>query len=336
MYTITLEVNLICNLQCAYCYLGEKTNKTMTKYIAYKGLELAFINAEKHKDKTLWVDFVGGEALISFRFLRELVIYIDEQANKRNIFVMYSITSNGTLMNDEILNWLIENKIRFKLSIDGNKEVHDKNRKLLNGSGSYDSIIQNLKYFRNYEKMLKNIIQVSHVITHNNYYHVFESVKHLVEDLHFRMIDSSIDFTNRWSKSQLDYLAQEWDKLFNYYIERKEKRIPFLWGPMIDMLKYGKMEQKHYFCGVGLVQIYVNVSGEIYGCAANLKNGFLGNVEKGLLVEKIEKYRELARKDNLCIECSLCKVCQSKNCIMNSLVYSGLNCTLCQGHFEFV
>ena len=83
------------------------------------------------------------------------------------------------------------------------------------------------------------------------------------------------------------------------------------------------MEQKHYFCGVGLVQIYVNVSGEIYGCAANLKNGFLGNVEKGLLVEKIEKYRELARKDNLCIECSLCKVCQSKNCIMNSLVYSG-------------
>ena len=72
MYTITLEVNQICNLQCSYCYLGEKTNQKMTEEIAYKGLEIAFVNAEKHKDRRLWIDFVGGEAFLSFLLLQNL------------------------------------------------------------------------------------------------------------------------------------------------------------------------------------------------------------------------------------------------------------------------
>lgn len=106
MYTITLEVNQICNLRCDYCYLGEKTNQIMPEEIACKGIEIAFLNVEKHKDKSLWVDFVGGEALISFALLRKLVEHIEEEAAKRTIAVSYSITTNGTIMNNEILEWL--------------------------------------------------------------------------------------------------------------------------------------------------------------------------------------------------------------------------------------
>ena len=108
MYTITLEVNQICNLRCTYCYLGRKTNQKMSEQIAYKGLEIAFLNAENHRDRRLWVDFVGGEALLSLSFLKHLVDYIEGQALKRNILVTYSITTNGTILNDEILAWLIK------------------------------------------------------------------------------------------------------------------------------------------------------------------------------------------------------------------------------------
>ena len=80
MYTITLEVNQICNLRCTYCYLGRKTNQKMSEQIAYKGLEIAFLNVERHRDRRLWVDFVGGEALLSFPFLKQLVEYIEGQA----------------------------------------------------------------------------------------------------------------------------------------------------------------------------------------------------------------------------------------------------------------
>ena len=129
MYTITLEVNQICNLRCTYCYLGRKTNQKMSEQIAYKGLEIAFLNVERHRDRRLWVDFVGGEALLSFPFLKQLVEYIEGQALKRNILVTYSITTNGTILNDEILAWLIRYKIHLKVSIDGAEETHNRNRK---------------------------------------------------------------------------------------------------------------------------------------------------------------------------------------------------------------
>ena len=72
---------------------------------------IAFLNVERHRDRRLWVDFVGGEALLSFPFLKQLVEYIEGQALKRNILVTYSITTNGTILNDEILAWLIRYKI---------------------------------------------------------------------------------------------------------------------------------------------------------------------------------------------------------------------------------
>ena len=111
MYTITLEVNQICNLRCDYCYLGEKTNQKMTEETAHKGLEIAFLNVEKHRDRRLWVDFVGGEAFLSFQLLQNLVEYIEREAKKRNVTVSYSVTTNGTIIDKSILDWLA--KYRF-------------------------------------------------------------------------------------------------------------------------------------------------------------------------------------------------------------------------------
>lgn len=323
MYTITLEVNQICNLECAYCYLGEKKNQKMTEEIAYKGLEIAFLNVEKHKDKRLWVDFVGGEALISFAFLKKLVRYTEAMAVKRDITVSYSITTNGTIMNDEILEWLINNRVHLKLSIDGLRETHDRNRKTKFGVGSYRNIMKNLNYFREYEERTKQYIQVAHVVTQNNYREAFRSVKHLVEDLHFSIVDSSIDVTHRWTVEQLDELGQEWENILCYYIKRIENGSAFLWAPILDLKKYGEESEKSGFCGVGLIQIYVKADGGIYGCAANLdSSGYLGDVERGFSVRKIKEYRELANKSTICLKCDIRPKCQSCKCIMNNLAYS--------------
>ena len=99
----------------------------MPEKVARYGLEIAFLNAEKHKDRRLWVDFVGGEALLSFPFLQKLVEFIEKEANRRKLFVTYSMTTNGTIMNREILSWLIEHSVRLKLSIDGKESIHNKN-----------------------------------------------------------------------------------------------------------------------------------------------------------------------------------------------------------------
>ncbi|MDC7291542.1 radical SAM protein [Blautia schinkii] len=324
MYTITLEVNQICNLRCTYCYLGKKTNQKMSEQTAYKGLEIAFLNVEKHRDRRLWVDFVGGEALLSFSFIKQLVEYIEEQALKRDILVTYSITTNGTILNDEVLAWLIRYKIHLKVSIDGDEETHNRNRKWIDGGGSYANIIENCTYFKEYEKNTKQYIQAAHVVTQNNYGKTFQSVCHLVENLNFRVVDSSIDVMHRWTTNQLDGLADEWEKVLCYYIKRQKEGKAFLWGPVLDLKKYGENNGKSGFCGVGLIQIYVKVDGRIFGCAANLEaSGGIGDVDNGLSMERIKRLRRMGREGNMCSKCSFNMECQSKNCIMNSLAYSG-------------
>lgn len=323
MYTITLEVNQICNLRCDYCYLGEKSNQRMTEEIAHKSLQIAFLNVEKHRDRRLWVDFVGGEAFLSFPLLQNLVEYIEKEAKKRNVNVSYSATTNGTVMNKDMLEWLVKYRFQLKLSIDGNKETHDKNRKTLSGIGSYQSIMKNMHYFKEYEEKSSKYIQVAHVVTQNNYWETAKSVKHLVENLHFRIVDSSIDVSHSWTHEQLDELAQEWEKVLCYYIKKKRIGMEFLWAPVLDLMKYEGLPKCSGFCGVGLIQIYVKTDGKIYGCAANLKDsGCLGDVEKGFSVKKITAYRELALKDEICSNCSISQRCQSQKCIMNNLSYS--------------
>lgn len=170
----------------------------------------------------------------------------------------------------------------------------------------------------------KQYIQAAHVVTQNNYGETFESVCHLVENLNFSIVDSSIDVMNRWTTDQLDGLADEWEKVLRYYLKRKKAGKAFLWGPILDLKKYGENNGESGFCGVGLIQIYIKVDGRIFGCAANLEDsGCIGDVENGLSKECIKRLRKIGKEGNMCSKCSFAVKCQSKNCIMNSLAYSG-------------
>ncbi len=153
MYMITLEVNQICNFNCKYCYLGEKTGETMNMKTALKGLEIAFLNVEHHRDRRLWVDFVGGESLISFGMLKTLSDYIDQEAKRKKIDVTYSITTNGSIISPEICMWLVAKRVRIKFSMDGTEEIHNRNRLLKNGQGSYKTIKKILPYFLKYKSL---------------------------------------------------------------------------------------------------------------------------------------------------------------------------------------
>ena len=113
------------------------------------------------------------------------------------------------------------------------------------------------------------------------------------------------------------------DIFSNQRIFRKAGKA-FLWGPILDLKKYGENNGESGFCGVGLIQIYIKVDGRIFGCAANLEDsGCIGDVENGLSKECIKRLRKIGKEGNMCSKCSFAVKCQSKNCIMNSLAYSG-------------
>lgn len=324
MYTITLEVNQICNFHCRYCYLGEKTGEVMSRETARKGLEIAFLNTNHHRDRRLWVDFVGGETLMSFGIIKELSEYIDREAEKRKMRVAYSITTNGSIMDTEIYKWLVEKKVHIKLSIDGTEKTHNRNRILKNGQGTYEIVKEKFSGFRQYENITGIKIQGTHVITKNNYMEFFLSIKHLVEEIGLNVVDSSIDLSCHWNDEELQVIVKEWRKVIQFYNYRLKNGKPFLWGMLLDMQKYEKEKGGCSLCGVGMNQIYVRTNGDIYGCAANLKGtGQLGNIERGININRLRRYQQINQESAVCEKCEVRENCSVRGCIMNHLYFSG-------------
>lgn len=317
MYSITLEVNQICNFSCDYCYLGKLSSKRMDFVTAYQAMEIAFLNAQRHPDHMVWIDFVGGETLLSYEFIRKVSDWIDLEAQKRNLEVKYSITTNGSIINQDILEWLIRKKVQVKISIDGGKEVQDKNRKYCDGSGTHDKIIDNIAQFHEYENRTKMRMQATHVVTRNNYEDLYNSVKYLVEDLEMQVIDSALDLSVEWNYEQLDFIAKEWEKVIEYNLMRIHKGKPFMWGLIIDMQQYFAPSVCKG-CGVGAIRIYVRTDGSIYGCASNLtETGYLGDVKGGLIIHKVKHYLDNEQECLKCNQCIFKRNCLAKICWMN-------------------
>ena len=131
-----------CNLNCLYCQAStQKNGKHMSKDTAMKLVDIAL----KSPNKVLSFEFQGGEPLANFDVLKFIVEYTED--HKGNKKIIYNLVSNLTLINDEILKFLLKYDISISTSLDGNRLVHNYNRPM-NGANSYDKFCQKLKFVR--------------------------------------------------------------------------------------------------------------------------------------------------------------------------------------------
>lgn len=324
MYGMTLEINQKCNLVCEYCYLREKNNESMLLETAYKSIDHAFDKIRLHKEKKLVFDFVGGEALLDFDLLKEIVKYI-ESKNKLYLYeINYGLTTNGTIFSDKIVDWLIRHNFNLKLSIDGNREVTNLGRKMRNHQDVYGAIIDNWKYIKKYESELKKPIQVTNVVTKENYKHYAESFIHLIEDLHIKTIFTVFDISAIWTENEVQYIEKEIEKAFNYFVNNINTN-PIYWNFISEVKRSVLPNKKFYSCGSGLIYLYVKVNGDLYACANAIQSGSkLGNIYTGYNNNAINflKNLEYIENDN-CLHCNLYECCNAKGCIYKSLAENG-------------
>lgn len=136
-----------CNLKCKYCFAEEGEYKghrmLMSPEVGKKAVDFVIKNAGPRKN--IEIDLFGGEPLLAFNTIKEIVEYAKEQEKIHNKNIRFTMTTNATLLTDEIMEYIDKNMGNIVLSIDGRKEVNDKVRVRYDGSGSYDAILPKIK-----------------------------------------------------------------------------------------------------------------------------------------------------------------------------------------------
>ena len=163
---LILQVTQQCNLRCAYCaysgnyYNREHSDKRMTFETAKQAID--FYLTHTNDTDQLTIAFYGGEPLLEFSLIEKCVEYTNKKAEDKNI--RYFITTNGTLLTDKTIPFLVKHNFVVTISLDGNKEEHDINRKFRDGRGSFDLIISNLRRLKKYDEEFFSNVRYNTVI----------------------------------------------------------------------------------------------------------------------------------------------------------------------------
>lgn len=158
--SITLQVTQQCNLKCNYCpysgsyYNREHSNRHMSFETAKQAID--FYIAHSFDIPVAHIGFYGGEPLIEYDLIRKIVEYCREKCFGKKI--MYFMTTNATLLTEEVIDFLMENEFNLSISLDGPRNYHDRNRHRIDDSGSFDIVMQNIeRLYKRYPEKKDNV-----------------------------------------------------------------------------------------------------------------------------------------------------------------------------------
>lgn len=207
--TITVNVADSCNLNCKYCFEHEKKQRILLPEDACKILDVSYAGFnENFPDlQHFMVNLFGGEPLIGWNTIKAMV----EHKRKNKYKMRFGITTNLVLLNDEMLDYIEDEEIFLLVSIDGIKEVHDKNR-----NDSWDRVKANIK--RLADRELLYLVEARMTILPEDAAHVFSGVKEIV-DMGIHNIAPMPVTDVEWGEQDLSELRSQLDKLFDWCVE---------------------------------------------------------------------------------------------------------------------
>ena len=327
---LCLHIAHDCNLACRYCFAeeGEYHGRRALMSFETGKKALDFLIANSGNRRNLEVDFFGGEPLMNWQVVKDLVAYGREQEKIHNKNFRFTLTTNGVLLNDEIMEFANKEMGNVVLSIDGRKEVHDHMRPFRKGAGSYDLIVPKFQKFA--ESRNQDKYYVRGTFTHNNL-DFSNDVLHLA-DLGFKQISvepvvaqPTEDYAIR--EEDLPQLYEEYDKLAAEMVKRHKNGNDFnFFHFMIDLNGGPCVAKRLSGCGSGTEYLAVTPWGDLYPCHQFVgQDDFLmGNVDDGIVKPEIaDDFRScnVYSKDK-CRNCFAKFYC-SGGCMANSYNFHG-------------
>ena len=297
-----------CNLACKYCFAEEGEyhgrRALMSLEVGKKALDFLIENSGNRRN--LEVDFFGGEPLMNWDVIKQLVEYGRSQEEKYNKKFRFTLTTNGVLLNDEIMEFANKEMANVVLSIDGRKEVHDFMRPFRKGAGSYDLIVPKFQKFAQ-SRGEKSYYARGTFTRHNLDFS--EDVLHLA-DLGFDQIsvepvvaDEKEEYALQWE--DVPKICEEYDRLAKEMIKRRKEGKAFnFFHFMIDLTGGPCVYKRLSGCGSGTEYLAVTPWGDLYPCHQFVgeEKFLMGNVWDGV-----------KRKD-ICDEFKNCNVYAKEKC----------------------
>lgn len=327
---LCLHIAHDCNLACKYCFAEEGEYHGRRALMSYEvgKKALDFLIANSGNRHNLEVDFFGGEPLMNWQVVKDLVSYGREQEKIHDKHFRFTVTTNGVLLNDDVQEFVNKEMDNVVLSLDGRKEVNDRMRPFRNGKGSYDLIVpkfQKLAESRHQEKYY-----IRGTFTRNNL-DFSNDILHFA-DLGFKQMsiepvvgDESDPYAIR--KEDLPQIMEEYDKLAKIMIEREKEGKGFnFFHFMIDLDGGPCVAKRLSGCGSGTEYLAVTPWGDLYPCHQFVgKEEFLmGNVDDGIVKPEIaDDFRSCnVYSKEKCRNCFAKFYC-SGGCMANSYNFHG-------------
>ncbi len=284
---LCLHVAHDCNLACRYCFAeeGEYHGRRALMSLEVGKKALDFLIANSGSRVNLEVDFFGGEPLMNWDVVKELVKYGRSREEECNKKFRFTLTTNGVLLNDEVMEFCNREMSNVVLSLDGRREVHDFMRPFRGGQGSYDYIVPKLLKFA---ESRRGQYYVRGTFTHHNLDFAAD-VLHFAdlgfESMSVEPVVAPSEESYAIRKEDLPQILAEYDKLAAEYIRRKKEGRGFTFFHfMIDLSQGPCVYKRLSGCGSGTEYLAVTPWGDFYPCHqfVGQEKFLLGNVDEGI------------------------------------------------------
>ena len=267
---LCLHIAHTCNLNCSYCfasqgkYHGERA--IMSFEVGKRALD--FLIEHSGTRRNLEVDFFGGEPLMNFQVVKDLVAYARSIEKEKGKNFRFTLTTNGVLVDDDVIEWANRECSNVVLSLDGRKEVHDRFRVDYAGNGSWEKIVP--KFQRFVEARGGKDYYMRGTFTHHNP-DFLKDIQQMLSlgftELSMEPVVCAAGDPSALTEEDLPIVMEQYEKLAELMLERDKEGKPFtFYHYMIDLTGGPCIYKRISGCGSGTEYMAVTPWGDLYPC----------------------------------------------------------------------
>jgi len=325
--TLVLNVTNKCNLSCTYCYeygddkigagQGQNGKARMDDKTARDSID--FLMRSSGARPQVSITFFGGETLLNFDAIRTATEYAEQQAAQHGKRVHYSLTTNATLLSDEIVDFLTQHRFGITVSIDGGRQDQDRHRTYKSGKGSFDVIEPRIRHLVAQNRQRNGRAIGARVTVTAGATPVVETYRYLTEELGFdevgfAPVTASLERDYALGDGGYERLLEEFAVLADDYVAAALNDRPHGFSNLGDLIR--ELHQgvhKAHPCGAGLGLLGVSTEGELGLCHrfVESKSHSVGSVHDGIDEAVRTDFLEKAHVDNKtdCTQCFAKPLC---------------------------